>query len=209
MTPSCSSAPLRTPPLRLRTASAPPLHRLRTPSAGDTLGTREILVMDSDKFPFYRAELYHQFHNDFQVRGGGWVSGRPRPGLGRGQLASRLGQLPSRVGRGDTPTPLLPGFLPTPIGGLLPIYLNMRMHNTVCVPSCRARRMARPTIGFSACLPRRAASAPPAARRRRFEQRGLRHASSARPGRRDRARDLFVVRDAHSRFNLLALPLDV
>ena len=62
--------------------------------------------MDSDKFPFYRAELYHQFHNDFQVRGGGWVSGRPRPGLGRGQLASRLGQLPSRVGRGDTPTPL-------------------------------------------------------------------------------------------------------
>ena len=59
--------------------------------------------MDSDKFPFYRAELYHQFHNDFQVRGGGWVSGRPRPGLGRGQLASRLGQLPSRVGRGDTP----------------------------------------------------------------------------------------------------------
>ena len=25
--------------------------------------------MDSDKFPFYRAELYHQFHNDFQVRG--------------------------------------------------------------------------------------------------------------------------------------------
>ena len=122
------------------------------------------------------------------------VSGRPRPGLGRGQLASRLGQLPSRVGRGDTPTPLLPGFLPTPIGGLLPIYLNMRMHNTVCVPSCRARRMARPTIGFSACLPRRAASAPPAARRRRFEQRGLRHASSARPGRRDRARDLFVVR---------------
>ena len=60
MTPSCSSAPLRTPP-----------HRLRTASAGDTLGTREILVMDSDKFPFYRAELYHQFHNDFQVRGPG------------------------------------------------------------------------------------------------------------------------------------------
>ena len=58
MTPSCSSVSLRTPP-----------HRLRTASAGDTLGTREILVMDSDKFPFYRAELYHQFHNDFQVRG--------------------------------------------------------------------------------------------------------------------------------------------
>ena len=65
MTPSCSSAPLRTPPH----PSAPPLRRLCTASADDTLGTREILVMDSDKFPFYRAELYHQFHNDFQVRG--------------------------------------------------------------------------------------------------------------------------------------------
>ena len=62
------------------------------------------------------------------------------------------------------------------------IYLNMR--NTVCVPSCRARRMARPTIGFSACLPRRAASAPPAARRRRFE--GLaRCEQRAAGGRRD------------------------
>ena len=35
-------------------------------SDGDTLGERTILVMDSDKFPFYPAELYHQFHNDFQ-----------------------------------------------------------------------------------------------------------------------------------------------
>ena len=69
MTPSCSSVPLRTPP-----------HRLRTASAGDTLGTREILVMDSDKFPFYRAELYHQFHNDFQVRGP-----RHRAAVGQGQ----------------------------------------------------------------------------------------------------------------------------
>ena len=161
--------------------------------------------MDSDKFPFYRAELYHQFHNDFQVRGGGWVSGRPRPGLGRGQLASRLGQLPSRVGRGDTPCAC-------PASGRLQsvafCHLSEHAHaQHRLLPPCRARRMARPTIGFSACLPRRAASAPPAARRRRFEQRGLRHASSARPGRRDRARDLFVVRDAHSRFNLLALPL--
>jgi len=32
----------------------------------DTLGARTILVMDSTKFPFYPAELYHQFHNDFQ-----------------------------------------------------------------------------------------------------------------------------------------------
>ena len=63
--------------------------------------------MDSDKFPFYRAELYHQFHNDFQVRGPGHRSAVGQgQGLGRGRLASRLGQLPSRVGRGDTPTPL-------------------------------------------------------------------------------------------------------
>ena len=34
-------------------------------SEGDTLGSREILVMDSTQFPFYPAELYHQFHNDF------------------------------------------------------------------------------------------------------------------------------------------------
>jgi hypothetical protein len=46
--------------------------------------------MDSDKFPFYRAELYHQFHNDFQVRARAWVRGRLRPGLGQGRLASRL-----------------------------------------------------------------------------------------------------------------------
>jgi len=32
----------------------------------DTLADRTVLVMDSDKFPFYPAELYHQFHNDFQ-----------------------------------------------------------------------------------------------------------------------------------------------
>ncbi len=36
--------------------------------------------MDSDKFPFYRAELYHQFHNDFQVRGPG-----DRSAVGQGQ----------------------------------------------------------------------------------------------------------------------------
>mmetsp|Transcript_19885 Transcript_19885/g.40514 ORF Transcript_19885/g.40514 Transcript_19885/m.40514 type:complete len:255 (+) Transcript_19885:26-790(+) len=35
-------------------------------SEDDTLVSREILVMDSDKFPFYPAELYHQYHNDFQ-----------------------------------------------------------------------------------------------------------------------------------------------
>lgn len=31
----------------------------------DTLGAKAVLVYDSDKFPFYPAELYHQFHNDF------------------------------------------------------------------------------------------------------------------------------------------------
>ena len=33
---------------------------------GDTLKDKKVLVYDSDAFPFYPAELYHQFHNDFQ-----------------------------------------------------------------------------------------------------------------------------------------------
>jgi hypothetical protein len=32
----------------------------------DTLGEKMVYVMDSNKFPFYQAEVYHQFHNDFQ-----------------------------------------------------------------------------------------------------------------------------------------------
>jgi len=32
----------------------------------DTLLQRKVYVMDSEKFPFHRAEVYHQFHNDFQ-----------------------------------------------------------------------------------------------------------------------------------------------
>mmetsp|Transcript_20986 Transcript_20986/g.32016 ORF Transcript_20986/g.32016 Transcript_20986/m.32016 type:complete len:267 (+) Transcript_20986:71-871(+) len=32
----------------------------------DTLGKKLVYVMDSNKFPFYQAEVYHQFHNDFQ-----------------------------------------------------------------------------------------------------------------------------------------------
>ncbi|KAL7484889.1 hypothetical protein ACHAW6_010500 [Cyclotella cf. meneghiniana] len=31
----------------------------------DTLGKRIVYVMDSNKFPFYQAEVYHQYHNDF------------------------------------------------------------------------------------------------------------------------------------------------
>lgn len=31
----------------------------------DTIGDKAVLVYDSDKFPFYSAEVYHQFHNDF------------------------------------------------------------------------------------------------------------------------------------------------
>jgi peptide methionine sulfoxide reductase MsrA len=31
----------------------------------DTLGKRLVYVYDSDKFPFYQAEFYHQYHNDF------------------------------------------------------------------------------------------------------------------------------------------------
>jgi hypothetical protein len=32
----------------------------------DTLGKRIVYVMDSTRFPFYQAEVYHQYHNDFQ-----------------------------------------------------------------------------------------------------------------------------------------------
>ena len=32
----------------------------------DTLGKRLVYTYDSDKFPFYQAEVYHQYHNDFQ-----------------------------------------------------------------------------------------------------------------------------------------------
>jgi len=31
----------------------------------DTLGSKHIWVYDSTKFPFYQAEIYHQFHNDY------------------------------------------------------------------------------------------------------------------------------------------------
>jgi len=32
----------------------------------DTLGKKMVYVMDSNAYPFYQAEVYHQFHNDFQ-----------------------------------------------------------------------------------------------------------------------------------------------
>lgn len=32
----------------------------------DTLGLKKVFVYDTLKFPFYQAEVYHQFHNDFQ-----------------------------------------------------------------------------------------------------------------------------------------------
>ena len=32
----------------------------------DTLGKQLVYVYDSNKFPFYQAEVYHQYHNDFQ-----------------------------------------------------------------------------------------------------------------------------------------------
>ena len=34
----------------------------------DTLGKKLVYVYDTAKYPFYQAEVYHQFHNDFQVR---------------------------------------------------------------------------------------------------------------------------------------------
>jgi hypothetical protein len=32
----------------------------------DTLGKQLVYVYDTAQFPFYQAEVYHQFHNDFQ-----------------------------------------------------------------------------------------------------------------------------------------------
>lgn len=32
----------------------------------DTLGKKLVYVYDSNKFPFYQGEVYHQFHDDFQ-----------------------------------------------------------------------------------------------------------------------------------------------
>jgi hypothetical protein len=32
----------------------------------DTLGKQIIYVHDTAQFPFYRAEVYHQYHDDFQ-----------------------------------------------------------------------------------------------------------------------------------------------
>jgi peptide methionine sulfoxide reductase MsrA len=32
----------------------------------DTLGQQLVFVYDTAKFPFYQAEVYHQYHNDFQ-----------------------------------------------------------------------------------------------------------------------------------------------
>jgi hypothetical protein len=33
---------------------------------GDTLGKKLVWVYDTQTFPFYQAEVYHQYHNDFQ-----------------------------------------------------------------------------------------------------------------------------------------------
>ena len=32
---------------------------------GSTIGDKAVLIYDSNKYPFYPGELYHQFHNDF------------------------------------------------------------------------------------------------------------------------------------------------
>jgi hypothetical protein len=34
----------------------------------DTLGRHAVYVYDTAAFPFHQAELYHQFHDDFQSR---------------------------------------------------------------------------------------------------------------------------------------------
>lgn len=32
----------------------------------DTLGKKLVFVYDTNEFPFHQAEVYHQFHDDFQ-----------------------------------------------------------------------------------------------------------------------------------------------
>jgi hypothetical protein len=32
----------------------------------DTIGKQIVYVYDTTSFPFYQAEVYHQYHNDFQ-----------------------------------------------------------------------------------------------------------------------------------------------
>ena len=32
----------------------------------DTLGQQIVYIYDTAKFPFHQAEIYHQYHNDFQ-----------------------------------------------------------------------------------------------------------------------------------------------
>mmetsp|Transcript_72572 Transcript_72572/g.216588 ORF Transcript_72572/g.216588 Transcript_72572/m.216588 type:complete len:305 (-) Transcript_72572:44-958(-) len=34
----------------------------------DTVGTKKVWIYDSDKFPFYQGEVYHQFHDDMLER---------------------------------------------------------------------------------------------------------------------------------------------
>uniref|UniRef100_A0A7S3TUX2 Peptide-methionine (S)-S-oxide reductase n=1 Tax=Strombidinopsis acuminata TaxID=141414 RepID=A0A7S3TUX2_9SPIT len=35
---------------------------------GDTVATKKVWVYDSNKFPFYQGEVYHQFHDDMGER---------------------------------------------------------------------------------------------------------------------------------------------
>jgi hypothetical protein len=33
----------------------------------DTLGRREVFIMDTERFPFQQAEIYHQFHGNLLI----------------------------------------------------------------------------------------------------------------------------------------------
>lgn len=54
------------PTIREAAANSPMLLAAGRGDEGDTIKDKKVLVYDSDAFPFYPAELYHQFHNDFQ-----------------------------------------------------------------------------------------------------------------------------------------------
>ena len=50
------------PTARLRLAHSLAAVKVRRLACPQTLGAKTVLVYDSNKFPFYPGELYHQFH---------------------------------------------------------------------------------------------------------------------------------------------------
>jgi len=54
----------------------------------DTVGTKKVWVYDSDKFPFYQGEIYHQFHDDMADKYGDKYHKMKDSAFSRGSLKS-------------------------------------------------------------------------------------------------------------------------